>query len=815
VSDLEASRRFAEPPAAKLLAGYHLVRQLGCFGCHEISGRDTSGRSVGPEMRLEQEAPFAEMASASTGRKITSRFAAAELKPEAQAKGPRSTDLACASGFDGGGRSQATREDIFRPAPSGRQAGPMLKVGPSLRHLAEKTTAAYVADRLRDPAHFLPDTRMPRIYGLDEQLRGKSLAMARRFEPVEIRAIVEYLLAKSEPISPLPGPPDVAAAPSVERGKQRFERQGCLACHQHRDLPQSTATQGPELSRMGAKYRPGSGARWLTGWIRDPAHYRPRTTMPTMQFDEGGKASEGAAAADIAAYLLAVAGTQEKPAADSLGGGDARDLAALADALGAKKELLDVGRQAIARRGCFGCHDIPGFEDARPIGPVLSDWGRKQESLLGFERVEELAASSTAGDAFYLDALRSHRREGFLWQKLRAPRSFDFAIAETKGYPQWLTMGQFRLSGPQREAVMTFVLGLVAEPAAEKYVCREEGRRGVMAEGRQVLDKYACAECHTLELERWTFAARGQSRVEVAGMPRVDAAGKRVEDEDDAGQPLYYFTPWEPALIDGRVWPVGSGDVPVVRGQLLTQRPPWGGTLARLLYPRLLAQARVEGAAGVDSTAWGRLPPPLVHEGTKVQAAWLRQFLLDPVPIRPATVLRMPRFNFSATEVTKLVAYFAAAEDDPAEDFPRGLSQFSSVVSSGDAENGTVPFAKERGEDPGRFARMAAAMRILTDQKTYCGRCHQLGDNQAEKGGRAIVAPDLEEVGHRLQPAYLRRWLANPKSILPYTAMPVNFPPAGPPLMAIPGLGTSREQFDAVIDLLIHYDWYLRRKDKG
>ena len=35
VTDLAPSERFPEPPAAKLLAGYNLVRQNGCFGCHE------------------------------------------------------------------------------------------------------------------------------------------------------------------------------------------------------------------------------------------------------------------------------------------------------------------------------------------------------------------------------------------------------------------------------------------------------------------------------------------------------------------------------------------------------------------------------------------------------------------------------------------------------------------------------------------------------------------------------------------------------------------------------------------------------------
>jgi len=64
------------------------------------------------------------------------------------------------------------------------------------------------------------------------------------------------------------------------------------------------------------------------------------------------------AAADIAAYLV---GGCDRPCSDD---GNARVEAA------AKSKLRELGRRAISRRGCFACHDIPGFDDARPIGPA-------------------------------------------------------------------------------------------------------------------------------------------------------------------------------------------------------------------------------------------------------------------------------------------------------------------------------------------------------------------------------------------------------------------------------------------------------------
>src|SRR5258705_625247 len=48
VVELEPSERFPEPPAPKLVKGYELVRQYGCYGCHEINGFDRPTKRLGP-----------------------------------------------------------------------------------------------------------------------------------------------------------------------------------------------------------------------------------------------------------------------------------------------------------------------------------------------------------------------------------------------------------------------------------------------------------------------------------------------------------------------------------------------------------------------------------------------------------------------------------------------------------------------------------------------------------------------------------------------------------------------------------------------
>jgi hypothetical protein len=184
--------------------------------------------------------------------------------------------------------------------------------------------------------------------------------------------------------------------------------------------------------------------------------------------------------------------------------------------------------------------------------------------------------------------------------------------------------------------------------------------------------------------------------------------------------------------------------------------------------------------------AWGWVPPPLFGEGDKVKAAWLREYLLEPNRIRPASVLRMPRFGMSTVEAGKLADYFAA-ETNP--DRP-GYS---------------------RPSDASRD-QLDGAMRILVDSKTFCAKCHDLGDYEPNSASRSTLAPNLLGVQGRIKPDYLHRWLGNPRSILPYTAMPENFPAAGPPLGQDIFPGTSIEQLDAVMELLLELDDYIRRK---
>jgi hypothetical protein len=288
---------------------------------------------------------------------------------------------------------------------------------------------------------------------------------------------------------------------------------------------------------------------------------------------------------------------------------------------------------------------------------------------------------------------------------------------------------------------------------------------------------------------------RGLARAELTGMPQWSAEGRPEETEDEEGNPAVSFVLWEPAAIAGRGWPVGGAGVVISPGRIARRRPAVGGDYARLLYPVAVAEAKAAGSAATYVEGWGWVPPPLVHEGRKVQPTWLYGFLLNPVAIRPASLLRMPRYNLSPQEAEKLVDYFAALDG---VEFPYTGGPIG-PASSQSLDGKTGPAALDRAFD------------LVLDRTTYCGKCHLIGDFAPPGEVWTIRAPNLERVGQRIRPEYLRRWLANPKSVLPYTAMPVNFPP-NQPLRQDLLPGTSLEQLDAVLGLLLDYDQYLKRR---
>jgi len=951
VTELAVNPKFG-PTAPKVARGHQLVQTYGCFGCHEIQGFE-GAKIIGPDLRLEPSTPEE----------------AAEI-----AKDPNQV------------------------------AGKLQKVGPSLRHLASKADAGFVASWTEEPKRFRPTTRMPQFFKLDNQQDSH----AQQYNPIEIAAMTHYLLGKSSSYEQLS--PAADYKPNAERGKELFATKGCVVCHTHEAVPGLEASFGPELSKVHAKLKAGKlGFDWLYTWIREPERYHARTKMPHLYLDAEGTGDKRIdPAADIAAFLLKLDGVPADfkptaeyaaPAADDkvldelvsyflgksltksqIAGlmtsgkypiapdkikGDEIELVGKAEGeLDAgewkNRKLNYLGRKSITRYGCYGCHDIPNFEQARPIGTALQDWGKKDRSRLAFEHIHEylhhhgqadlgvkvaaldaksvarlkvehpagvrvtkasgrslqvddvvlsldgtavadveqyqallthtivgsevavgvwrggheqmiqLKADSSlldrvedgigraerhefkAGDeeeerelsaAFYVESLLHHGRPGFLWQKLRQPRSYDYKMVETKPYDDRLRMPKFPFSEEDIDAIATFVLGLTAEPPAPEYLYNPSGVAGARIRGEQLIEKYNCSGCHMLELPKIRYAAdidqitasdpsteypdalallkklrpmregtTGETKSVkgadgVKSLPIVRFHGMIAGAPDPADPPEdqeYVVELWESLKVAGKeLFPTYKFIFPAANLDKIEAAR--GGKYAEWLVQRLLDQ----NVAKERSLAWQMSPPPLYMEGTKVQTPWLFNFLKNPGKLRHTTVLRMPRFNMSDDEAQSLANYFAAVDGTP---FPYLLiaELLPSYLIGANAE-----FQKAFPDKKDDY--LSESWQMLN--APLCIKCHSVGGRQVTISDPAkdIRGPNLDLAAERLKPDWMLLWLFRPQWITPYTSMPSPLPPQQvggqpryPELFGADGL----RQTVSLRDALVNYYKLLEREGK-
>jgi cytochrome c2 len=594
--------------------------------------------------------------------------------------------------------------------------------------------------------------------------------------------------AEGKPFTLPPAAAGNDRAAQLKRGRRLFSERGCLACHSHQgtqkaepEVPAVTgvAIFGPDLSRLKNKLNPeireqDAKRRWLIQWIMDPKVYHPRTRMP-VTFLDVGQATDVAewllsqdaqwdqqdvpspTSEDLAklarVYLLKAPGMTRFDADEILeqAGSNTRkgiasvsDLAPDADERELAAPIDDnklrwyIGRKAITRLGCYGCHEIPGFSLSKPIGTPLNDWGKKDAERLAFEDIaafidshyrpvdhqgkevgDEESGKKPAIETFFADALKHHQREGFLYQKLNEPRSYDynrvrtwddrlrmpqFQFARGKAKPkegETQEQADYREEAEAREAVMTFVLGLVAEPVPAQYLYKALPDRMAEVKGRHVLEKYNCIGCH-------------QVRAGVYEFKRSPAVLSEFEDKCYQKNPKKFASEYHDAFAEQNEWtgrpspvadrligygvpdpadensirltealrfnkkpedirnrednselPPGNYDVPAsvyvgVPRSDYDASEPYGGTFAELMLGYL--KLRTPTLYGDYKTARAALPPPLMREGEKAQPSWLFQFLRNPQQVRRATILRMPRFNMNDEEAMALVNYFAGVD---------------------------------------------------------------------------------------------------------------------------------------------------------
>jgi cbb3-type cytochrome oxidase cytochrome c subunit/peptidoglycan hydrolase CwlO-like protein len=800
------------PQAKKLQAGYERIVKYGCTGCHTIGGEG----SFGPDLTEERQ------------------------------------------------------------------------VGPSLAHVGSKVSREWMLKWIKNPHAFRPDSRMPRFYGVSNNSAPADWPK----NHAEIHAITYYLFAKSTPPKDFVEPP---AKGDSAHGKELFLQKGCLACHAHKPYEKSSvqlsdrkeinpkykpdpaatfdpsvfpesvreyaeANFGPNLSNIAAKFKSqGEGYKWLANWIKSPEAYHPKSLMPNLQLSAQD-------AADIASWLLTIPGEwpvtvdvpdvntpEVKAGLDELvelfvsKGGFTRNgkheavplsevKSFVKEKLSQEEKLMYLGERTISRLGCFGCHNVPGFETAKPIGTPLNGWGTKSPTKLDYGHIAEYLAdkptddhgSRDGTDLYYQDKLEDHTRSGFLYQKLHRPRSYDYrkTSEDIKAWDERLRMPQFAWANDPKavEEVMTFVLGLTGEKIAAKYLPKSHYTpvQFAVAEGNKILNRFNCAGCHVLQMPQYTVAAGTKleeaftdlaTNVRVAYnsratdylkefYPGLEYDAKKTPEltPDDGkgvtieGMPVGVFEDeltvqlWRPVTIRGFTFNVG--DNITLNQKKVAKTPADGGNFAWLF-----ATQQAEKSGSDFGAFWNRLPPPLLREGKKVQTPWLTAFLKDPYAIRPAVNLRMPKFHFgksddrASAETTGVANYFAARDgaEFPYQPVPEREQAYLAEVESKHHDY------------------LGSGWQIIT--KGACVQCHAIGQFKPTGGAQVVNGPDLRQVSSRFRPGYLGEWLANPKRLVPYSAMPQNVPPHGPPPPFVPKTFEDQpwDMVKAMRDTLLNY----------
>jgi len=309
------------------------------------------------------------------------------------------------------------------------------KVGPSLLKVGSKVNEEWLIAWIKNPRDYLPHTKMPKA-PLDSD------------EPGQVEKVASYLLQSSEvfdfPLGKYPGG-------NAGSGKKIFETVGCLGCHTMGD-------KGTGLAAALDKVASKTTADWIYNWVQNPKVYNPESRMPDLRMTPQE-------AADVTAYLV---GEQGKPAAED---GELRSR--LKDPENAKKGFL-----LISQYGCYGCHNIKGFESASKLSVELTAVGRKEPA--------ELDYGDTKIPRTWVDWVSG---------KLKNPRMYLTERTSSR-------MPNFGLTDEQIHALVVFLSGMKKEEVPPRFkMSFLYPRQKEIDDGRRMVERLNCKGCHMIEGE--------------------------------------------------------------------------------------------------------------------------------------------------------------------------------------------------------------------------------------------------------------------------------------------------------------------------
>jgi cytochrome c2 len=304
-----------------------------------------------------------------------------------------------------------------------------------------------------------------------------------------------------------------------------------------------------------------------------------------------------------------------------------------------KEKKLYLGERSINKYGCFGCHNIKGFETTQPIGTELTEEGSKPVERLDYG-LEEDSVDKTL--------------PAWVTAKLQNPRRFD--RGKIKTWDEKLKMPNFYFNEQEIRDLVTVIQGFSKVRMDSDMRWTLTGERRAIEAGRRVIRDHNCVGCHVIEKQggaiRPTIGDRGY------WPPALDGEGEKVI-------PVWLFhflnepstiRPWlnvrmptfglkdhEITSISRMFAALDEAEYPFETEyfELEPVQPEVAAAGAKLFTDFKCLQCHVAGSGKPDRDA-ADLAPNLSLARERLRPLWIEKWLRNPEALQPGT--RMPGY---------------------------------------------------------------------------------------------------------------------------------------------------------------------------
>lgn len=379
------------------------------------------------------------------------------------------------------------------------------------------------------------------------------------------------------------------------------------------------------------------------------------------------------------------------------------------------------GKALALQLGCNNCHlGLDGTNEVEKWAPDLSDAGLRYNAA-------------------------------YVYDFLQHPKRVRQHIGHTR-------MPDFHLNEAERVALAQYLSSLQVDRTKGLAMPTPAKGRGDAARGKALLEELSCLTCHNNGIEgqgKINDLATTAWRLNPEWVTRYLIAPHRFNTKENLMPALFYSSD------EANVRELTSGAAEKIRDintylfgldARKLEELSKAFKKAQKTYPEADAAKGAAIFASLNCSSCHQSPqrgqwkdkqaPDLSLEGSRVQTAWLQDYLKAPKPIRPhgfypGSGSRMPDFNLSEQEAGLLATYLSSLTKALPAFEPTPLTAFQSAKAAS-----------------------------LMQDKLACLGCHSLN------GSGGAIGPSLSGIRQRLQPAYVLGMIRDPHQLSDAVTMP-------------------------------------------